>query len=152
MTVLLRKQFRYDEKSMAFTNEIEEIELKEFVRFSLLRLYDYKLQYVSKEDLFTYCKKHGFKTDEQMKKRDLVDTLSDNFNDCEMLKVCDDLGIGVTKYNYLCVMSENEYKKIYKKLKVIGREHIKRGIYKNLYSVREFLDYAAKAEEEKSHE
>ena len=46
------------------------------------------------------------------------------------------------KYNYLATgMSEKEYNKIYKKLKVVGKETISGKQFKNLYSVKQYIDY-----------
>ncbi|MCI8527096.1 MAG: hypothetical protein HFF17_14580 [Oscillospiraceae bacterium] len=38
-------------------------------------------------------------------------------------------------------MSEKEYNKIYKKLKVVGKETISGKQFKNLYSVKQYIDY-----------
>lgn len=50
--------------------------------------------------------------------------------------------LGVTKYNYLSTgMTEKEYNRIYKKLEVVGKEKIREKQSKNLYSVKQYIDY-----------
>lgn len=140
------KRYIFDEENNVFTNEIENISVVDYIYNFCSRQYDWKINYISVASLKECAKEININTEKKLKDqilREIISNLSsDGIPTDKLYQFCDELGIGVTKYNYLaCGMTEKEYKKIYKKLKVIGRETIRGKRYKNLYSLKQYINY-----------
>lgn len=71
------KRFKFDSRTHRFTDEIEEIDLKEYVRIFCMRVYDYKINYIRKAQLYEYCVEHfGLKDDmKKILKADLLNMI-----------------------------------------------------------------------------
>lgn len=142
------KNFKYDKKHKNFTSEIEDFSLDEFITIFVMRNYNNKINYIGADKLKAHCIFNNIPYEESFLKIDLIKSILQHQTLEEKLSFCDTYGIGVTKYNYLASgMSEEEYSKAYKDFKVIGVEMIKRNAYKNLYSIKGYIDYINNKEE-----
>lgn len=136
------KSFKFDHDKYAFTEEVEAISLDDFIQSFVMRSYNWKIEYISKSKLQDYCDQHQIPYEKNFSKKDFIDQILCSITQTEKLEFCDHYHIGVTKYNYLANgMTEVEYKKIQKKLIVVGKEVISGKSHKNLYSVSQYLDY-----------
>lgn len=136
------KQYKYDTKSGCYTNKTEILSIIDYVKIFCNRTYNWKINFIRTEDLKDWAKEHGLNTEGCAFKNDILDLIFKTLSEEELCVFCDDLGIGITKYNYLAAgMTEKEYSRIYKKLTVVGRETISGRQFKNLYSIKEYIDY-----------
>lgn len=136
------KQRRFDKTTNSYTDEIEDIELDDYIRISVMRKYSPKIFNIKAEDLEKYCDDNIVIVSDDDSKENLLNTILLRITKKEKLEFCDLFHIGVTKYHYLAAgMTEKEYEKIRKKLTVVGKESMTGAQFKYLYSVSEYLQY-----------
>lgn len=136
------KTFKFDKNKDIYTKEVEEITLDNFIKIFVMRTYNWKINYIEKSNLQYFCDKYNIPYENNFTKEDFINKILSSTTQKEKLELCDMFQIGVTKYNYLATgMTEKEYNKIYKKLEVVGKETIRGKQFKNLYSVKQYIDY-----------
>lgn len=136
------KTFIFDKEKYHYTEEVEDISLDAFIKSFVMRMYNGKIEYISKKKLQDYCDNYHISYEKSFSKKDFINQILNSTTLVEKMEFCDMHHIGVTKYNYLASgMSEEDYKKIYRKLVVVGKEIIAGKRFKNLYSVKQYLDY-----------
>lgn len=136
------KTFKFDKDKDIYTKEVEEITLDDFIKIFVMRTYNWKINYIEKSNLQDFCDEYNIAYENNFTKENFINKILSSTTQKEKLELCDMLQIGVTKYNYLATgMSEKEYNKIYKKLEVVGKETISGKRFKNLYSVKQYIDY-----------
>lgn len=143
------KNYKYSKTYGYFTKKIEDISLDEFITILLMRNKNNKIHYVSNSQLRAYCTFNSIPIKDEFLRIDIINSILENLSLEDKLDFCDSYGIGVTKYNFLAAgMTEQEYKETYRDFKVVAVEKIKTYIYKNLYSIRDYINYIEKKETE----
>lgn len=140
---MIIKQFVYDENANCYTNEIEEVTLEQFIIRYVHRIYDWKRCNVLRKDIISYYEYKGIPYKKRETKIVLLADLIDMSDEKELLEFCNFVGIGVYKYHYLASgMTEQEYKRAYRKLDVIAKEAGNWGYQrKNIYSLEQYFRY-----------
>lgn len=132
--------FKYDPAKQKYTDEIEQMTLREFVYWFCNRNLGSRNN-VLLGDLLQYADKQNIPYDGKTK-REVSRQVFDNMSDDDLLAFCDEFGIGVQKWNYIAAgMTESEYQRAIGDLTVIRKEYINWSAFRNLYSIREYIDF-----------
>lgn len=137
-TITMRK---FDVEEKMYTDEYYELSLEKFIKnFCLKAEHD-----ITKRRLTDYAKQTNISINEEFKKPEMLDDMLAGMSDEEKLDMADVLGIGVPYFRFLEIgMKMEEYKEIFKNLKVVGKEIYKENKYRNLYSIRQYFEYKNK--------
>ena len=134
-TIKFRK---FDTETMTYTNESYEQTLDRFVKNYCLRAE----HYITKSKLEDYAKEHNIHVDSELKKPAYIDALLLNMTEVQILDMADTVGIGVNCYRLFDIgITMEEYKTIYEKLKVVGKEPYAENKKRNIYSLRQYFEY-----------
>ena len=133
------KMKKFDTTVGGYTEETYELPIKKFIKNCSLK----PEYFVTKQKILDYLEANNISiSSTELKKPELIDEILEAMTLELLLDMADNVGIGIDCFKYFEVgLNAEEYKENYKKLKAVGRVKYAENKYRNLYSIKQYLEY-----------